>query len=671
MNKKIMWTAVSLFSANAFADIDLSFNFSIIPANTPQIGIIRVVPQLATSAAVRPLVATLPEVPKPGSIEKRMLVSPKMIPMPIVRIEKAQTAKIIFDPKAKNPVAPVKALEEIKTAPMKEDRVALNEMIEISSEEYRMIQGLLLSEMQKKYDLAMSVFAELLDDSRFKVQAQYLFAETALQVGLPNEYRYRMLQVLKQNEDRQFKKKAAESLVLNADSIRDEDVDVIDTFISEFNLDLNNRDAFQIKRAKQNLSEGNIISAEAALHKINSDSSKFSEAVVLKANASYRKGDVATALSTLEKGGPKVDLTVKRSDKMRNLIYLTMARIYFQKGNYKSSYASYLKIDKSSPLWLQSTTEQALTQILAGDNIGAAGNMFSLHTEYFKKAYAPESYIIRTVGYLNLCQYGDAASALVDLTHRYGKVLEQLQSYKAQNKESQAYYNLVKTWLANSEQNEINGVPRAYIFELARHPNFLNLQKQINSFEDETQKFSATIAGFLQKEQSLRKNITEYKSQVAANKAKKTGEIQIAALERKIAALELEQQIAQKAPPKIEKIKGLSIARIQPEKDKLKVAAAGVLQRRFGEFLTSLTNILEQKDVLAYEIYSGAGEHLRYQMAGGKTGERNPAAALTPEEKQSYKWKFRGEVWDDEIGHYRSSLTNVCPDQIAKNQGGK
>jgi hypothetical protein len=56
-------------------------------------------------------------------------------------------------------------------------------------------------------------------------------------------------------------------------------------------------------------------------------------------------------------------------------------------------------------------------------------------------------------------------------------------------------------------------------------------------------------------------------------------------------------------------------------------------------------------------------------MAGGKIDDRNPTA-LTPEEKNSYKWKFRGEVWEDEIGHYRSSLKNVCAsDELAQTKG--
>ena len=40
---------------------------------------------------------------------------------------------------------------------------------------------------------------------------------------------------------------------------------------------------------------------------------------------------------------------------------------------------------------------------------------------------------------------------------------------------------------------------------------------------------------------------------------------------------------------------------------------------------------------------------------------------LKAQESKSQTWGFKGEIWEDEIGHYRSSLKNVCPkdDQIA------
>jgi hypothetical protein len=65
---------------------------------------------------------------------------------------------------------------------------------------------------------------------------------------------------------------------------------------------------------------------------------------------------------------------------------------------------------------------------------------------------------------------------------------------------------------------------------------------------------------------------------------------------------------------------------------------------------------------LRYEIFSASGENIRFQVAGGKKENRIPANVI-PKSK-SLHWNFDGEYWEDEIGHYRSSLTNNCPISI-------
>ncbi len=82
-----------------------------------------------------------------------------------------------------------------------------------------------------------------------------------------------------------------------------------------------------------------------------------------------------------------------------------------------------------------------------------------------------------------------------------------------------------------------------------------------------------------------------------------------------------------------------------------------------------LSHTLEQSELLAYEIYSGAGEHLRFQLAGG---EAKPQGQLSVQKGsgKSLKWEFKGEVWEDELGHYRSSLKNVCGQEDRMANGG-
>ncbi|MCB0411492.1 MAG: hypothetical protein KDD22_03130, partial [Bdellovibrionales bacterium] len=57
----------------------------------------------------------------------------------------------------------------------------------------------------------------------------------------------------------------------------------------------------------------------------------------------------------------------------------------------------------------------------------------------------------------------------------------------------------------------------------------------------------------------------------------------------------------------------------------------------------------------------GAGENIRYQVAGGQVkGTANRVPANVKPQK-ILNWNFDGEYWVDEIGSYRSSLENLCP----------
>ena len=39
---------------------------------------------------------------------------------------------------------------------------------------------------------------------------------------------------------------------------------------------------------------------------------------------------------------------------------------------------------------------------------------------------------------------------------------------------------------------------------------------------------------------------------------------------------------------------------------------------------------------------------------------------LKVEKNKEMKWSFKGEIWEDEIGHFRSSLKSVCPPEDTK-----
>ncbi|MES2801023.1 MAG: hypothetical protein V4654_00900 [Bdellovibrionota bacterium] len=585
-----------------------------------------------------------------------------VIPTTIKLIPVLPTAKVVVKPEDIAQIPMVKPIDLGLDPVIGEPQADLKNLVEIKPEEYKMIQALIFMEYNKRFDLAMPLFVELMDTPAYQQQATFHYAETALGLKLYSEFREKMLQISKEAKDLTIKKMAIESLVKNMQHLPISDIEMIDPVAKQFDVDTVNYPAYLLKKAKHFSEKGDLKEFENALLLIPTNSSEYKEGTLLKSILNYRRGKLDEAITELEVLWPLVE--EKKKDQIRNLAALTLARLYFQKSEYKSAYKYYLLVDKTSGQWLQSMVEQAWTQILANDNIGAAGNMFTLHTEFFSKAYAPETYVVRTVGYLNLCQYGDGAHILEDLNKRYKAIHDGLDGYQKANTQGMNYYDLVKSFLKNTKQENFDGVPRSFVVELARHPSYMNIQSQINSYEDENSRFNKVTIDLIRKERDARLEMLKAKNEfTAAQREGRKGD-GLRNLEKKYLAKGVEHLIYSRARTGIKKMREAALTRLTKEENILRAKAGQNLQVRFGELAATLDRLIDQQEVLSYEIYSGAGEHIRYQMAGGEaknTDASKQPASLTPDDKDNYAWKFKGEVWDDEIGHYRSSLKNVCP----------
>lgn len=603
----------------------------------------------------------MPATKKFIEVKVKNIQSPSLIVIPQFKPPvTADVAKVIVKPDHIVQIPFVKPLDFGPQPLINEPQSDIKNLVEIKPDEYKMIQALIFMEYNKRYDLAMPLFVELMDVPEYSQQATYHYAETALGLKLFSEFREKMLQVSKDAKDPMVKKMAVESLVRNMQYLQVSDIELIDPVAKSLDVDTINHAPYLLRKAKYYSEKGNLKEFENALIMIPTEAPEYKEGTLLKAILNYRRGQVDEGITELEVLWPLVE--DKKKDQIRNLTALTLARLYFQKGDYKMAYKFYLLVDKSSGQWLQSMVEQAWTQILANDNIGAAGNMFTLHTEFFSKAYAPETYVVRTVGYLNLCQYGDGVHILDDLNKRYKKVQEGLESYQKSNTAGMDYYDLVKSFLKNPKQESFDGIPRSFIVELGRHPSYMNIQAQINSYEDENSRFNKVTIDLIRKEREARLEMLKAKNEFTQGQRDGKKGDTLRNLEKKYLAKGVEHLIYSRARNGIKKMREAALVRLTKEENALREKAGKNLQSRFGELVATLDRLIDQQEVLSYEIYSGAGEHIRFQMAGGQTKQPDKQpASLTPDDKDNYSWKHKGEVWDDEIGHYRSSLKDVCP----------
>ena len=539
-------------------------------------------------------------------------------------------------------------------------------LVEMKPNDYKMLQALIFLEYQKNYELALGLFAELMEDPQYRTEAWYNYALTAKGLGLNSEFREALIQVAIDSKSKEWQEKSVLKLIENIKTLKISDIKYIDPLVTKFDIDTTTNETYQMYRAKYYLEVGQLGQVEDALIFIGEKSPNFPEATFIAGLSLYRQGKVDDAIMTMNR---LVQLTDgDKKGLIRNVAALTVGRMYFQKGAYKDSFQSYLKVDKSNPVWLQAMTEQAWTQVMAEDYEGAAGNMFSLHSDFFKNAFAPESYTVRTVGYLNLCQYGDGIQVLNEMKKKYGPLKAQLQTYQTANDSRPVnYYETVKAWMKNTDRKAVDGLPRSFIVELARHPTFTVPQTEINTYEDEISRFNRVTMSLLSREKTVMKKaseagreISEIRKKLIDNKKDESLREKLSVAEKRQISFKIQQFIASKARNSIKKLREMGVARMEKEKGELRLEAGTALKNRMTNLAGGLYRVLEQNEVLAYELYSGAGEHIRYQMAGGEIGEKE-RPELKVEAGKSLNFKFQGEIWEDEVGHYRSSLKNVCP----------
>lgn len=549
-----------------------------------------------------------------------------------------------------------------------EGKVILSKAEDLTPSKLKLLQALIFLEIQKNYNMALALFAELIDDQEVQTEAQYQLALASKGLGLYSEYKHQMMKVVA-NTDKIWQEKAIMHLAQSAESADFELVKALDEKIENLKMTLTDVDQYQLNRAKYYMESNNLTTANIALDEIPPTSKLSLDAQFLKAILLYRGGQLQEAiagqtqvLKTLFETNPKSEL--------RSIAALTLARMHFQAGQYKEAFETYLKVDKTHSEWPQAMMEQAWSQILSEDYEGAAGNMFSLHTDFFKNTFAPESYVIRTVSYLNLCQFGDGTKVIHDLKRKYTPVHKQMEDYASNHKNDMDFYETVKAFAKNPDLKSVDGLPKHFIFELIRHPSFLNEQKMINSTEEQVTRYNKITLDLIKQERetlkaqnAIRAQINTIRKSMAGTKNTETQNSfkeQIAGLDRKLMSLKIQHHIAKKARNSIKELRSEGLARLETEKNAFKGRAALAVKNRFDSMFTTLKNTLDQSEVLNYELYAGAGEHIRFQTAGGEITDKE-RAELKPEEKKSLNWDFKGEVWEDELGHYRSSLKNVCP----------
>lgn len=552
----------------------------------------------------------------------------------------------------------------------------------IAEETLKMVAALILFEKGNSCHIVMGLFNALADAPKTKMEATYHLGACAHQLQMHQSAFDRLAQVVAA-EDKEFGSQALTLLSKDLPIIYERDFYNLLKNVKGFKnlITDESQDKVAYRMAKGAYRASDFKTSLSYADRVDSGSDLKDHARFLSAMNSFALGDKGAALKKLEDLWNSLESRKVTDSNIRALVSVNLARMSFAQKKYSQALQKYMQVPKDHTLWVQALIEQGWTQLATEDHSGAIGNMYSLHSPYFKAVYQPESFVVRTIGYLNICQYGDAYKTLTWLERDYREWSSKLSSYMSAKSQPVPVYDTVKNYIRGKSTEDVEGVPHQIWREMARRKGFLNLQTALNDKQDEArryegvnEKIKAEKSGIRRRASQAKQRFDALKSQIARTKAERGSEKKLdewrnsLKLERDLTvALRFQLAILEQSRQGYLTYQRASQAKLDSETAGLTVKAGETLLARARDMKSEMDRVLENNEFLRYEVFSGSGENIRYQVAGGDVGNVNRVPAHIRPTKMM-NWSFDGEYWVDEIGSYRSSLQNVCPAQQGRTE---
>ena len=415
------------------------------------------------------------------------------------------------------------------------------------------------------------------------------------------------------------------------------------------------------------------------------DASKLAE-IVSKRSKFYKESQFLLGVSEFLRkntaGGVKVLTRLsrrfskgERTTDLYSLTHITLARFYFELGKYEKAIKFYEKVHLKHSLWFDSLTEKGWSQLRLKMYPHAIGNMYTVHSAGFESVFKPETYVIRTIGYLNMCQFPDADRTLSFLEGQYPQWNKRVNAYITSNK---SIHQTVTAYLeSETSKIDIEGLPYQVIREIARDKEYLNLQKMLNNTIDEIGYYNGAIKEILGIRGGIKKDIVAAKSEIQRLEEKikeydlkkkfskaKDKEEELSEVKDKLFYASYRLSLIDQGFVMYRKLTGDATKRVLKIRDAYIVEANRVLKGALGVVKQKIARVLKNNELLRYEIYANSGKNVRFRAAGGQVRGRTQASVNVKKEGRSsknYGWSFKGEFWEDEIGQFVSNIKDLCP----------
>ncbi len=314
---------------------------------------------------------------------------------------------------------------------------------------------------------------------------------------------------------------------------------------------------------------------------------------------------------------------VEEPQRMRDLANLSMARTYYSasvradENNVPTIDAQKLnlairfwnKVDVSSDYWLDAIFEQTWAYFMAGDYPHALGNIHTLESPYFPKAFYAEASVLKALVAFTVCQYDDAMTVISRVRVKYDPIKTELKQvlkrFKGENQDQQ-FFDFLKQ--VREGKAELSAAVKPIVDTALSDRQLLRSLEYVRVIDDEEARLKKAPADF--RDSPVGGDVVDALSLAKGLVVTQTGKLARARFERQLAELEEQLKNAQK----------LSIDITSGERTRLDEEA--------------LKGKLSAEDAKTYGRVDPDDEHVL--------------------------WPFDGEYWRDELGFYRQVVVSKC-----------
>ncbi len=301
-------------------------------------------------------------------------------------------------------------------------------------------------------------------------------------------------------------------------------------------------------------------------------------------------------------------------DRMRNLAWISLARVYYTAANQGKdidgtllgqSVESWNKVSQSSEYWLDALFESSWAFFLADEYSRSLGNVHTLFSPYFEDSFYPEALVLKAVTFFVNCQVDNADATVAQFHHRYDPVKAELDAVLAKHQDNADFFEFLKN--VRAAQADLSPRVRPIVATALSDRTVLQHLEYVSILDEEEERLS-----------------------------KSSGEFQGSPVGAKI-------------------LEDVSLAKA------FAIDEAGDIARgRYKRLIRELRDLNNQVDTVELEIATfrrgQIDQELQQQMSLAKLSKGGNVQV----DDEHQLWPFNGEYWRDELGFYRQQVTNLC-----------